>query len=530
MNSPHGVSRRLRRLLLVGAALFAAACDGGLFVDPAPAPDAAVSLGLSMTASEPGLLESRVALDSPDRVRVQIRRAGSIVVDTLLPLQIVGAAAEVFLPLPPNLVPATLEIEVELRAGRTVILQGTRTLQLRSRQQTTTELELTPSLNPPLRPVSRVSGGIFHSCAVKTDGRAFCWGDNFYGQLGDGDGSGGIRVTPVPVAGGRTFREVHAGFVSSCGLDTENRALCWGENDRGVLGTGAAAGSRTPAPVSTEERFASLTMGGLHACGLTPDGRAFCWGYNEYGQLGTGAATDQRSPVAAAPALRFRALSAGYLHTCGVATDGRVFCWGYNEYGQLGIGSTANHAAPQQVPGVPALEALAGGGLHTCGLAADGRAFCWGYNRFGQVGDGSPEPSRAAPVQVAGAARFTRIAAGGAHTCGISAGGGQVYCWGYNGSGALGTGAFADRREPTPVVGSVVASSLDAGLHHTCVVTANGSAMCWGYNLFGQLGDRSTVRAAEPGFVFDAETPPVRSDARTPQVPDALRMLLGRGR
>lgn len=519
-------ARPVRRLFVLGVlGLALAACDASsLFVDPAPPPDGQASLGLALSVGSLGTEQ----LNSADRVRVQVRRAGVVEMDTLLPLNTLGGVVELYVPLHAGLVPATLEVEVELRSGRQSLLLGSRTLQLQRRQHVTTEIDLTLTDLPALTPVGSVSGGIFHSCAVKADGRAYCWGDNLHGQLGDGTTAG--RLTPVAVSGGRSFRAVHAGFVSSCGLDTGGQAFCWGDNDRGVLGTGSAASSSVPVAVAAEVQFASLAMGGLHACGLTSDGRAFCWGFNEFGQLGIGSTADQGAPVAAAPALRFRSLSAGYLHTCGVTTDGRTYCWGYNEYGQLGIGSTDDQSAPVRVATEVPLRSVAAGGLHTCGLTADGQAHCWGYNRFGQAGDGSAEEVRTSPVAVAGAARFASLAAGGGHTCGISAPAGQVHCWGYNRSGALGTGVFTDRREPTPVVGGLVAQRIDAGLHHTCAVSADGAALCWGFNRFGQLGDRSTVRAAEPGVVIDRETPPAMAASRDPETPDALRVLLDRGR
>jgi alpha-tubulin suppressor-like RCC1 family protein len=511
--------RRWLALLAVAAGL--AACDaGGFFVDPAP-DGAALSLAFAPGGAD--LARTAALLTTTNRLRVQIRQAQTVVLDTVLSFRPADEVTEVVLPLGLAATPATVDLEVELRTGRQVVLRGSRSVLLNRRQLTTAEVEVVAAGSGALAPVSHISGGIYHSCAVRTDGRAFCWGDNRHGQLGDG--ATGVRLTPVAVGGGRTFRQVHAGYISSCGLGTDGRIHCWGENDRGVLGIGDAARSPVPAPIASELRFESLTVGGLHACGTTADGRAFCWGYNYYGQLGNGSVSDSRVPVAAAPALRFRSLSAGYLHTCGVTTDSRAFCWGYNEYGQLGNGSTEDRSAPVLVAGAPPLQSIAGGGLHTCGMAADGRAFCWGYNRYGQLGNATEETLRSVPVAVAGATRFRAVVAGGGHTCGISQAN-QPFCWGYNHSGPLGTGTFVSASVPTPVVGGITAQWIGAGLHHTCAVASGDEALCWGYNRFGQLGDRSTVRAAEPGAVLQEQTPPVVVEPQLEEFLGALRILL----
>jgi alpha-tubulin suppressor-like RCC1 family protein len=365
--------------LLAGAALLGA-CDG-FFVEPGAPADDTGSLGLSLSAAGSG---ASTLLQSSNLLRVQLVRDGVVALDTVLDVVATDADREVVLPLARALTPATVLVEVELRTGRQAVLRGTRSVQLSRRQVTTAEVDLVPTASPALAPIAGISAGIFHSCALRDDGRAVCWGDGLFGQLGDGGTSS--RLTPVAVGGGRAFRQVHAGFVSSCGLGTDRFAYCWGENDRGVLGIGDAARAALPTRVAGEIRFESLTMGGLHTCGLDADGRAFCWGYNRYGQLGNGTVTDSRVPVAAAPALRFRSLSAGFLHTCGVAMDRRTLCWGYNEYGQLGNGSTVDRTTPVQVSGLPAMETVDAGGLHTCSVAAGGSAHCWGYNRWGQLG------------------------------------------------------------------------------------------------------------------------------------------------
>lgn len=525
-----GIPFAHRRLMRAGSccllATALAACDpSGLLVDAAPPPGSG-SLSLSVGPS-PGAQPGTVAaFSAANRLRVQLVSGNAVVLDTVLDF---GAGdSEVLIPIDPSLTPGVVHVEVELRENRQSLLRGSQTIQLHQRQITTVEIDLDPVSFAPLASVAQLSAGILHSCAVRADGRAVCWGDNLFGHLGDGF-SAGMRVTPAAVVGGLRFQHVAAGYVTSCGLGTDQRIYCWGENDRGALGTTSTARSSSPVPVAGNLAFQQLVMGGLHACGLTTAGQAFCWGYNEFGQLGDGSTTDRSGPTASGGALRFVSLSAGYLHTCGLATNGVAYCWGHNERGQLGDGSQSHTSTPVRVADGHGFTALAAGGLHTCGRLADGRVYCWGYNAFGQLGMGTGAESQSTPAAVAGGIRFSSLTAGGAHTCGLAQDS-QVYCWGYNHSGPVGTGTFSNVDQPAAVLGGLRARQVAAGLHHTCALTLDSQAMCWGFNRFGQLGDRSTVNSAEPGFVSDEDSSPF-SAAPRPSLypPDALRMLPGPG-
>jgi alpha-tubulin suppressor-like RCC1 family protein len=499
------MSRRPARLGIALLALALAGCDvDGFLYDPAPPPgepSLALAFGPRLSA-EPGVA---AALTASNLLRVQLVLDAAVVMDTVVRFDAApGATTEVLIPVDRGLAPARVVLDLELRDDRRALLRGSTTVELHPRQVTTAEVELVPVQVPSLAPTAHVSAGILHSCALRADGRAVCWGDNLFGHVGDG--SVGMRVTPAPVAGGLRFQAVEASFVTSCGLGTDSRIYCWGENLRGALGSPGRNRSTVPIGIETDRTFRALTVGGLHACGLTADGQAYCWGYNDFGQLGDGGTTDRAAPVPAAGALRFQTLTAGYLHTCGLATNGQTYCWGHNAFGQLGNGSATSSAGPVPVAGGHAFAALDAGGLHTCGLRSDGLAYCWGHNALGQLGTGSPGEPEMVPVAVAGGTPFTSIAAGGGHSCGLGQDA-RLRCWGYNHSGPLGTGDFTSTAQPTIVQGAVQARAVTAGMHHTCALTLDNQAMCWGFNRFGQLGDRSTVTSPDPGFVYDEESP-----------------------
>ncbi len=354
-----------------------------------------------------------------------------------------------------------------------------------------------------LPPGSRhpIAGGFDHSCAIAQGGAAYCWGSNARGQLGDGtiDPS----AAPVPVSGGHLFTSVVTGVLYSCGLDTDGAAWCWGYGANGNLGTGANASSPTPVAVVGGHSFSAIAAGRWHTCGLTTAGEALCWGWNFFGQLGAGSSANSSSvPVAVAGGLLLKSLDAGWDHTCAVTTSGAGYCWGNNFWGQLGTGGVTQVPpyganVPTLVSGGLVLSSVAAGQVHTCALDAVGAAYCWGFNRFGQVGNGSDTPdyphSVVSPTAVSGGLSFTAISGGSQHTCALSSAG-AAWCWGNNRSGELGVGTYPDPvsvAAPVVTIGNDVWAAVDAGLAHTCGITIAGIGKCWGFNGSGELGSGS---------------------------------------
>ncbi len=198
---------------------------------------------------------------------------------------------------------------------------------------------------------TQVVAGLVHTCGLTTSGAAWCWGSNTLGQVGDGT-LGNVRPLPEAVAGAHVFTSISAGAEHTCGLKANGEAWCWGSGTWGKLGTGAAVGP-TPAPVQVVGglTFARIEAGGDHTCGLTTSGAAWCWGANFSGQLGDNTTTDATSPRAVQGGFVYTALSAGGQHTCGVTTIGTLLCWGRNASGQLGVGAgVAQALTPMPVP------------------------------------------------------------------------------------------------------------------------------------------------------------------------------------
>jgi alpha-tubulin suppressor-like RCC1 family protein len=255
---------------------------------------------------------------------------------------------------------------------------------------------------------TKISAGALHTCALTATGTPYCWGANGRGALGDGTTTN--RPVPTAVGGGLSFGLITTGgyrFGLTCAVTTNGDAYCWGENDVGQLGIGTTEEVHgTPAAVAGGIAFASLDVAATHVCGVSTAGAGYCWGANVLGSLGDASTVQRSTPTAVTGGLAFaRIVGGGFsnvnAHTCGFTTAGKAYCWGDNEVGALGDGSVVNHLEPSAVAGQSSFNNLAAGARHSCGVASTGILYCWGSNRAGQLGVNSVA-TQSMPVQVIG--------------------------------------------------------------------------------------------------------------------------------
>ncbi|MBI5496561.1 MAG: hypothetical protein HY904_16180 [Deltaproteobacteria bacterium] len=326
-------------------------------------------------------------------------------------------------------------------------------------------------------------GGEF-ACVLR-DGGVTCWGGNAFGQLGT------VSASPAPavVPGLQPAQAITVGFGHACAL-AGGTAWCWGYADRGALGTG----SMTTQPGLIEPvaftDWVQVDSFGHHTCGIREGGALYCWGDNNAGQLGLGpgAATQYAEPVQVPFVGGVAEVSTGWDFTCVVSTDGRLWCFGTsNEV----LGGRLD--APTQMPetGWSNIQAAA---THVCGLRG-GELWCWG--EAGHVGQG--DEAALQPTRVGSAGNWRGVTCGAFHSCAWNDVG-ELYCFGANAAGQLGTGpgginAGTPKRVPTPD-GAWQAAAMGPS-ESTCGLQ-DGRVYCWGSNEHGELGQGYAGRSAAP--------------------------------
>lgn len=388
--------------------------------------------------------------------------------------------------------------------------------------------------------------GTKRTCGIIT-GHVYCWGDNAYGQLGDGTTT--AQLKPVRVEGLLASEKVTAMFAAeyhNCAV-AGGEVYCWGLNNHGQLGDGTTTDHSSPVKVAGSWPAGTVTdVGGTSfvSCAIAA-GKIYCWGGNIYGAIGINSTSilDYKTPqsVSTGPTVA-NGLSATYTATslssgsrsstmCAVA-DSKAYCWGPNDIGQIGDNTTTQRNAPTAVYAAGALngklvktisqdgysngttsEAPAPPYAHVCAVATDntglnGRVYCWGENNRGQLGNNSTTDSRV-PVAVSTPTgnplygkTIVDVVSGINHSCALT-NEGKVACWGYNVYGQLGDGTNVDKLVPAAVkeesgklLGATV-TAIGGGANRGCAI-ANQKTYCWGYNLNGQLGDGTTTNKNVP--------------------------------
>ncbi|CBJ48599.1 Tyrosine kinase, EPH (ephrin) receptor family [Ectocarpus siliculosus] len=407
------------------------------------------------------------------------------------------------------------------------------------------------------------SAGASHSCTVLVGGTIKCWGENFWGQLGQNDnlvrGKNASDMgdnLPYVQLGIFEADMVASGSEFNCARSVDREVKCWGRNSAGQLGLGdneTRGGVNNVFEMGNELPVVDLGAGvmvetiglaGSHACAVTLSGLVKCWGENEGGQLGledklargnlTGQMGDNLPYVDLGTGVLASSVALGARHTCAVVDDGGVKCWGNNDGGQLGYGDTSARgtAAGEMGDDLPFVDlgrdqkvvAVAAGFFHTCALLYTGDVKCWGFGSNGQLGQGTNESignsagtmgDNLPPIDLGTGSTAIAMSLGGTHSCAVLDDH-TVKCWGGNSVGSLGLGDILNRGTAPGEMGDNLpdvdldfgtgagsVSNVFAGRFHTCVSGTEGGLVCFGLNTGGQLGagtDESSI-GDEPGEV-----------------------------
>ncbi len=371
-----------------------------------------------------------------------------------------------------------------------------------------------------------VSAGLESTCAVLRTGHVVCWGDNNYGQLGDGTSTGPEECSPettsyhipcsnlpVPVSGITNAVQVFAGTGNACALLAEGTVKCWGSNDWGQLGQGTTTGpekcgvpyggetscSTIPIAVSGLASVAEIGDAGTEDCARLTTGTGECWGtpyeYQRLGKVKPPEAVEELGVITAINS------GEGTYAPCAVRENHSVGCWDSNQLGGFGNGKDGGEysAKPVTVGGVSNATTISAGGLSACATLSSGGIDCWGENREGAVGNGHIGEV-ATSAAVVGITKATQVSVGDDHACALESQ--EVKCWGTGGEGELGNGETPEAAdEPVRVTGISSAVEISAGDLHACALLTSNQVECWGSNRRGELGDGTTTERTTPVFV-----------------------------
>ncbi len=376
-----------------------------------------------------------------------------------------------------------------------------------------------------------VGGGF--ACARRV-GKTYCWGQNGYGQVGNGRLA--VTNTPGQVGTDADWKSLGVGVLASCALKTTGAVYCFGNDFGGVLGNGGAGtatvdvpsqvgtatdflalamrdqqvlalrgaagsgtlwrwgtpqrgqpGADTPVQIGTDASWRAIAAGWEHGCALKTDDTLWCWGRNDH--LETGSATASATPVQVGTDTDWQQVAAGGDHTCAIKAGGTLWCWGSNAQAQLGQGTQAatDTATPTRVGAETTWAFVAASGDANCGVLRDGRGFCWAGS-YNWMFDPRPGVTVTSPTQIPGNWRV--LVPGNLGTAGIKTDG-TLWWAGRSKFGRVQSSAYTER--PFQVGTATNWSHVDGNSQgHVCGTRTDGTLWCWGDGTAGQLGQGGT--------------------------------------
>ena len=368
------------------------------------------------------------------------------------------------------------------------------------------------------RSATAIAAGESHTCVVLDNGTSKCWGSNSFGQLGQGhanhlgDNSGEMGDNLPAIDLGTQAIAISAGYRHTCGLLDNGTVRCWGNNDYGQLGQGQTnhigdvsnemGVNLSAIDLGTGRTAIAISGGGYHTCALLDNLTVRCWGLDDDGRLGSipsddvgyeaNEMGDNLPAIDLGTGRTATAIVAGEGHTCALLDNGSVRCWGNNDYGQLGQGHT-NHIGDGSNEMGDSLDiidlgsgrtatAIASRGYHTCALLDDSTVKCWGSNnQGGQLGQG--------------------------HTNNVGDD----------------TNEMGDNLDAIQLGTGMSAMKIAMGVYHSCALLNVGTLKCWGNNSSGELGLGHTNNLADgPNEMGDSlpNVPVISAGPDTPSMPD----------
>jgi alpha-tubulin suppressor-like RCC1 family protein len=362
------------------------------------------------------------------------------------------------------------------------------------------------------RDVRAISNGFLTSCALLGNGTVSCLGKNSNGAVGDGTTTD--RWTPVAVSGLTNVVSLSGGGgYHHCAVLANTTVKCWGENTYGQIGDGTDTRKITPEPVNGLSGVSQVSVGEQHTCALKIDKTVWCWGSNTKGQLAVGVSIqDSPMPRQIVGLSGVKDVKSGSQHVCIIRSDNQVACWGHPT-GITGNRSGTLVTTPTVITNTADAVSLSVGNEQSCVAKSDGTVWCWGHVFHGEAGwvaTGTTTARRSSAVQITSVSNIVQVALSKESACGRRASG-DVLCWGEASVGQLGDGTYQPRGIATyirvtwqtnPYAARVAA--MASSWYQRCAILTDRRVACWGskHVWYAPPDGYKSDTTLEPGIVL----------------------------
>ena len=327
----------------------------------------------------------------------------------------------------------------------------------------------------------------------------FSWGLGGFGDLGLGNTAS--YSSPKQVGNLTDWLVLSAGSYTTAAVKSDGTLWTWGKNTYGQLGLGNTTNYSSPKQVGALTNWSTVSIGGLNTypflVAVKTDGTLWACGRNNLGQLGLGNTTSYSSPKQVGALTAWLKVACGHYYTMAVKTDGTMWAWGQNNSGQLGLGNLTNYSSPKQVGALTNWLNVSAGAYVTQSVKTDGTLWTWGNSSFGALGLGNTT-GYSSPKQVGALTNWRITSPNSNYSTYALKTNNELWTWGYNGSGQLGTSNTTNYSSPKQIGGMSTCLNISAGYNSVYVVKTDGTLWSWGLNDQGQLGNGNTTNSTFP--------------------------------
>lgn len=313
--------------------------------------------------------------------------------------------------------------------------------------------------------------GPFNTYANFDDANFYGWGLNDFGQLGKFNGAPGSERLMSPSEHSDIFSPLlfDAGRTHGAAYLLTGEVWAWGDNTYGQLGDGTLVSSTDAVTVVGVGSVKDLKCGDYHTLALLEDGTVMAWGRNNYGQLGDGSTADNPNPFVVPGLANIVEIAAGANHSLAVASDGSVYAWGDNSWGQCADATMSYLSSPQFIAAISDGYKVAAGFRHSLVISTPAGIYAFGSNLYGQLANQVVTSSSSTPTLIDDTAYAEDVACGYRHSLMLTSSAG-VYAWGENSSGQLGNGSGVNSSTPVKSLLTTTAVGIEAAGYHSFAI------------------------------------------------------------